>query len=350
MNRKLIQVTIHVTAWACFLMLPIIFYPRPKDASLLPEQTLSYFFILSNFFYISFYYLNANLLIPKLLVKKKMVSYAVIILLLLIFFGVFPRLYQYFIGDIQRFYTSVRPNRPRNFRPPLLSPGSIAIFLLVFVFSTGIKVINQWFLSEQRNKEIQNEKLQTELSYLKAQINPHFLFNTLNNIYSLAADRSEKTAEAVMKLANIMRYVLSEARNDLVPLEKEIQFTTHYIELQKMRITDKTKVEFTILGDPAGLQISPLLFLPFIENAFKYGVSTREMSPIIILLEIKKDRIFLEVVNNKHASSNMKSADNTGIGINNTRRRLDLIYPGRYSLETTQTPTLYTATLSINLT
>ena len=100
-----------------------------------------------------------------------------------------------------------------------------------------------------------------------------------------------------------------------------------------MRITDKTKVEFTILGDPAGLQISPLLFLPFIENAFKYGVSTREMSPIVILLEIKKDRIFLEVVNNRHASSNMKSADNTGIGINNTRRRLDLIYPGRYQLD-----------------
>jgi two-component system, LytTR family, sensor kinase len=211
-------------------------------------------------------------------------------------------------------------------------------------------VINQWLQSEQRTKEIQNEKLQTELSYLKAQINPHFLFNTLNNIYSLAADRSEKTAEAVMKLANIMRYVLSEARNDLVPLEKEIQFTSHYIELQKMRITDKTNVDFTITGDPTGMQISPLLFLPFIENAFKYGVSTREMSPIIILLEIKKDRIFLEVINNKHASSSMKSTDNTGIGINNTRRRLDLIYPDHYSLETTQTPTLYTATLSIDLT
>lgn len=349
-NKKIVQIIIHLTAWACFLMLPIIFYPRPKDASLVPEQTFSLFFILSNFLYIAFYYLNANLLIPKLLVKKKMVAYTTILVLLLVFFGVFPRLYQFFIGDIQRFSSIFRPNRPRNFRPPLLSPGSIAIFLLVFVFSTGIKVINQWLRSEQRTKEIQNEKLQTELSYLKAQINPHFLFNTLNNIYSLAADRSEKTAEAVMKLANIMRYVLSEARNDLVPLEKEIQFTTHYIELQKMRITDKTKVEFTIIGDPAGIQIPPLLFLPFVENAFKYGVSTREMSPIIILLEIKKDRIFLEVINNKHASSSMKSTDNTGIGINNTRRRLDLIYPDHYSLETTQTPTLYTATLSIDLT
>ena len=141
-----------------------------------------------------------------------MVPYAVIIVLLLVFFGVLPRLYHFFFGDIQRFSSAFRPNRPRNFRPPLLSPGSIAIFLLVFVFSTGIKLINQWFQSEQKAKEIQNEKLQTELSYLKAQINPHFLFNTLNNIYSLAENRSEKTAEAVLKLANIMRYVLNEAR------------------------------------------------------------------------------------------------------------------------------------------
>jgi two-component system LytT family sensor kinase len=345
-----VQIIIHIAAWACFLMLPIFFYARPKDASLVPEQTFSLYFVLSNASFIAFYYLNSNLLIPNLLLKKKTISYTLIIFGLLIFFGMFPRIYQYFFGDIQRFATSMRPPaRLRNLRPPILSPGSIAIFLLVFIFSTGIKVINQWLQTERRNKEIEHEKLQTELSFLKAQINPHFLFNTLNNIYSMAADRSENTAAAVMKLSSIMRYVLNEAKNDLVPLEKEIEFTTHYIELQKIRITDKTTVDFIVEGDAFGKQISPLLFLPFIENAFKYGVSTRAYSPILILLKIEESMVQLEVKNDKHSGSSIKSANNTGIGINNTRRRLDLMYHNRYVLETSSSETNFFVNLKIHL-
>jgi two-component system, LytTR family, sensor kinase len=350
LKKLSVQIIIHIAAWACFLMLPIFFYPRPKDSSLVPEQAFSLYFVLSNFFYIAFYYLNANLLIPRLLLQKKTISYVLLILLLLIFFGTFPRIYQYFFGDIQRFTTSIRPaSRTRNLRPPILYPGSIAIFLLVFIFSTGIKVVSQWLKTERRNKEIEHEKLQTELSFLKAQINPHFLFNTLNNIYSLAADRSEQTAAAVMKLSSIMRYVLNEAKNDFVPLEKEIEFTSHYIQLQKIRITDRTTVDFTIQGDPTGKQISPLLFLPFIENAFKYGVSTRAISPILILLNIEDGSVHLEVKNDKHPGNLLKSANNTGIGINNTRRRLDLIYHNRYSLETASSENHFCVNLKINL-
>ena len=224
----------------------------------------------------------------------------------------------------------LRPTRPRN--PPLLSPFHIAIFLLVFVLSTGIKVINQWLRSEQRTKEIANEKLQAELSFLKAQINPHFLFNMLNNIYALASAQSDQTAAAVMKLSSIMRYVLTEAKNDFVPLEKEILFTSHYIELQKMRLTDKTSIDFTINGDPLAREIAPLLLLPFVENAFKYGISTRERSPIHILLDIKEESLFFSISNHKHFNTTLRMADNTGIGINNTRRRLDLLYPGKYEL------------------
>ncbi len=331
-------------------MLPLFFFPRPIDSSVIPEQAFSLFFILSNFFYIAFYYANSNLLIPKILERKKVGLYILIILLLLIFFGVFPRVYQYFFGDIQRFATAIRPTKtPRNFRPPILSPGSIAIFLLVLIFSTGIKVVSQWFQSEKRNKEIQNEKLQTELSFLKAQINPHFLFNTLNNIYALAAAGSDKTAPAVMKLSSIMRYVLTEASNETVPLEKEIQFTTHYIELQKMRLTDKSPVDFVVCGDPTYKKISPLLLLPLVENAFKYGISNRELSPIRILLEIKDKAMHFEVQNNKYHGSNLKPAENTGIGINNTRRRLELMYHNHYSMDIDDTDSTYTVNLNIQL-
>ncbi len=331
-------------------MLPLFFFPRPIDSSVIPEQAFSLFFILSNIFYIAFYYANTNLLIPKILERKQVMLYIGIILLLMIFSGVFPRLYQYFFGDIQRFATAIRPNKgQRYFRPAILSPGSIAIFLLVLIFSTGIKVISQWFQAEKRNKEIQNEKLQTELSFLKAQINPHFLFNTLNNIYALAAAGSERTAPAVMKLSSIMRYVLTEGSNESVALEKEIQFTTHYIELQKMRLTEKSPVDFVVCGDPTGKKISPLLLLPLVENAFKYGVSNREFSPIRILLEIKEQYLHFEVSNNKYHGSNLKPAGNTGIGINNTKRRLELMHHNHYSMNIDEKDSTYTVHLNVHL-
>jgi sensor histidine kinase YesM len=230
-----------------------------------------------------------------------------------------------------------------------LSGGSIAISLLVFVISTGIKVVSQWFEYEKRNREIENEKLNTELSFLKSQINPHFLFNTLNNIYSLAEAGSDKTGEAVMKLSSIMRYVLTEAKNNAVPLEKEIQFTSHFIELQKMRLTDKSKIDFIITGDPEGKQISPLLFLPFVENAFKYGISTREPSPILISLVIKDKELDFRINNNKFTQALLKPAETTGIGIANIKRRLELLYHNRYKLFLNDERTTYTVNLNLHL-
>lgn len=350
MSKRIIQVIIHLAAWACFLLVPFVFYPRPRDFSFFSERYLSAFFISNTLLLIAFYYVNTYLIIPRLLEHKKFVSYTIIILALLIFYGCFPRIYHFFFGNPPP--SGMRPpsGRPRNFQQPLLAPGNIAVFMLIFVFSTGIKVINQWLKSEQRNKEIANEKLNAELSFLKAQINPHFLFNTLNNIYALASTQSEYTAPAIMKLSSIMRYVLTEARNDLVPLEKEIQFTTHYIELLKMRLTDKSSIDFTVKGNPLGKQIAPLLLLPFVENAFKYGISTREISPIIILLEIKEDSLYFSVSNHKHVSTSPKLlADNTGIGINNTKRRLDLLYNDRHALAIHDEAGLFTVHLNIQV-
>jgi len=350
LKKITVQIVIHIAAWACFLTLPFVFYGRPRDTSFFSERYFSLFFVLNNLLLISFYYLNTYLLIPSLLEHKKFLVYSLIILGLLIFYGSIPRLYHYFFGSLMPQLPQRPPsNRPRNFQQPILAPGNISIFLLVFVFSTGIKVISQWLRSEQRNKEIANEKVKAELSFLKAQINPHFLFNTLNNIYALASSQSEHTAPAVMKLSNIMRYVLSEAGNDQVPLEKEILFTSHYLELQKMRLTGKSSIDFVVKGDPLGMQVAPLLFLPFVENAFKYGISTREWSPVTILLEIKKDSIYFSVSNRKHTHTSLKIADNTGIGINNTRRRLDLIYADQYTLTIDDEPESFTVHLNIQV-
>ena len=329
MKKLTVQIVIHIAAWACFLMLPFAFYPRPQGDSIFETFNFTPFFLVNTLFIIAFYYLNTYLIIPRMLNQKNLLVYSLLILSLLIIYGLMPRIYHFLFGPLV-------PNLPPRKGPPrtrpLVSAGNIAVFLLVFVFSTGLKVINQWLRSEQRNKEIINEKLKAELSFLKAQINPHFLFNTLNNIYALATAQSEHTAAAVMKLSSIMRYVLTEARNDLVPLEKEILFTSHYIELQKMRLTDKTIIDFEVKGDPVGRQIAPLLLLPFVENAFKYGISTRERSPIRIELEIDKEWLYFRICNQKHINTSLKMTDNTGIGISNTKRRLDLFYEDRYQL------------------
>ncbi|HWB90779.1 MAG TPA: histidine kinase, partial [Puia sp.] len=397
MKKLTVQIVIHIAAWLCFLLLPVLFYPRPRemDFAFFKDHYLTTFFVINNAFIIAFYYLNTYAFLPRMLDQKKFISYTILILGLMIFYTFLPRIYHSVfsssssntaISNANRGGNGPRPGNvrigsaeksaptavnpassaanpaptavnpassavnpghnnanPAHSRPgaprerervrPLVNPANLVLFLLVFVFSTGIRVINQWLRSEQRNKEIANEKLKAELSFLKAQINPHFLFNTLNNIYALASAQSEHTAAAVMKLSSIMRYVLTEARNDLVPLEKEIQFTSHYIELQKMRLTDKTIIEFSICGEPLGRQIAPLLLLPFVENAFKYGISTRERSPIKILLEIKKDSLYFSICNQKHPNVLLRVSDNTGIGISNTKRRLDLFYEDRYSLQ-----------------
>jgi two-component system LytT family sensor kinase len=362
-KKVTVQIIIHIAAWACFLLLPLVFYPRPREheSTFFPEHYFTTLLFVNFGIIVAFYYLNTYVFIPKLLDTKKFVAYTLLILALLIFYGFVPRIYHAVFGP-SAYYSNLSAGSgqfgppalsgsgaadapatigasrlpgslrsPRS-RPPLLSPGNLVIFLMVFVLSTGIKVINQWLKSEQQAKEIATEKLKAELSFLKAQINPHFLFNTLNNIYALASAQSDQTAPAVMKLSSIMRYVLTEARNDLVPLQKEILFTSHYIELQKMRLTDKTSIDFTINGDPLGREIAPLLLLPFVENAFKYGISTRECSPIRILLDIKKESLYFSISNQKHFNTMLKMADNTGIGISNTRRRLELLYPGRYEL------------------
>jgi hypothetical protein len=350
LKKRIVQIIIHVAAWSCLLALPLIFYPRPRDINLLTERYLSAYFIINYSLLIAFYYLNTYLIIPRLLDKQKFVEYTVLIMVLLIFYGFMPHIYRFFFGAPQPLSSLPRPpGRLRNFQQPILSAGNIAVFLLILVFSTGIKIINQWLRSEQQNKEIIHEKLQAELSFLKAQINPHFLFNTLNNIYALASSQSDHTAAAVMKLSSIMRYVLTEAKNDSVPLEKEILFTRHYIELQKMRVTDKTTIDFLIEGNPTGRQIAPLLFLPFVENAFKYGISTREWSPIRILIEIKEGSLYFRVSNQKHMNTLLKIADNTGIGINNTRRRLDLLYPDRYKLVIDDKDDSFTVHLNIQV-
>ena len=220
---------------------------------------------------------------------------------------------------------------PIQRRPPVMhfiATEHFFLYLVVFFLALLLKIRDRWISAE-------DEKLHAELAYLKAQINPHFLFNTLNSIYAMALGRSEQTAGAIVQLSSMMRYVLVEAGKEKVRLEKELTYLTDYIHLQQTRFEGSLEVRLEINGQPLGKSIFPLLLIPFVENAFKYGVNPEQPSTIGIHIDIGAHDLKLKVTNRKVAMAAAIDADGEtpgGLGIRNTRRRLQLLYPGQHSL------------------
>lgn len=357
-NKKIVTLIAHSAAWLCFFTLPyLVFFPRLRDFSMSNHQLAA--IICNNVFLVLFYYLNTLLLIPRFLVKEKWFLYILSIVVCLVVFLYAPKQIALLIAEPEPFNPNNREfirnpafkGKPRftgymRRQRPVADPYNTVLFLLIFTVGTCISVIQRWLQTEQNRKETENEKLNTELSFLKSQVNPHFFFNTLNNIYSLAVVRSEKTAPAVMKLSSIMRYILTETQRDLVPLQNEVDFTNNFIDLQKVRLTDKVTLDFSTEGPTDNLLVAPLLFIPFVENAFKYGVSTKEASTINIKIRTEGNTIHFSAVNYIVPSEN-NLTENTGIGINNVKRRLELMYPGKHKLTSFEKDNYYHVYLEI---
>ena len=236
------------------------------------------------------------------------------------------------------FYTSSEPN--------VIAKSmfiAFAIFRILFaLFLSGALVVyERWQKSER-------ERLVAEVSFLKAQINPHFLFNTLNGIYTLVLKKSDRAADSVSKLSALMQYVATDATKEKVLLENEINYITNYIELQKLRLTNTMRVIFNIEGEPSALQIEPLLLITFIENAFKYGVSTERESSIQITMNINEGEFRL-FVQNQIFRSNVQENTNTEIGLENTISRLQKSYLNRYKLTIDENKQSYSVNLFLQL-
>lgn len=373
-NKRLLTIIIHIAVWGCFFLLPYIFRPQGRDMPANISNRFIAVFTTNGVCLVAFYYLNTLLLLPKLLFKQKWFWYAASIIACFIFFMYIPReIANLFVApeDLSARIEMIKiqkgnlPNglldsinhwksRPRGGGGMkgsarfIFFPGSNAIFFLVFLISTCISVTQQWLKSEGTKKEIESEKLSTELSFLKSQVNPHFFFNTLNNIYSLAVVGSDKTAPAIMKLSSIMRYILTDTQSDTVPLENEVNFANNFIDLQRVRLTDKVTVSFTTEGNISTQQIAPLLFIPFVENAFKYGVSTKENSTIVITVKATDTNVNL-FVSNTIVKADNGILDTTGIGINNVKRRLDLLYPEKHILQITNDEKTFFVNLDITI-
>lgn len=356
MNKRAITILIHIICWVLFLLLPVVFSPefgtRPKGFSHLFGYPLR--FMLNHLFLVPFFYFNAYFLVPRLFFNKKNLVYFGAIFLLLIIFLIIPE------PERTRFAHNTPPphfanrhgslgmmnERPRIFLGFRVIPR-IFTFCLVWLLGTILQVMDRLRLTEKRSKENELEKVNAELSYLKLQINPHFLFNTLNNIYALASIKSEQTPAAVMKLSDIMRYVTQDAQADYVPLESEIAYINNYIELQKMRSNDKLDLRFETYGDFTNNKIAPLLLISFVENAFKYGISNHEKSEIAIMISAENKWLHMTVHNTVFERAENEST--SSIGMLNTRRRLELLYPDKYLLEFGRRDKFYDVDLKIEL-
>ncbi len=224
------------------------------------------------------------------------------------------------------------------------------IYVVPAIFAS-VKLFEYWFVDQKENRELQQQKLESELKFLKSQIHPHFLFNTLNNLYALTLDKSDKAPEVVVKLSDLLSYMLYECNVPRVPLEKEIGLLRDYLELEKIRYPEGLKVDFEVQGRVNGKLIAPLLLIPFVENGFKHGMSRQIRDPWIdILLDVEDHRLTFRVENNRPSGGQKDETGYTeGIGLKNVRRRLDLIYGGNYELQVDNGDHTFSITLKLKL-
>ncbi len=224
------------------------------------------------------------------------------------------------------------------------------VFSVVFIvtYVSMLRFLKDWFELEAKRKEIENEKLVTELRFLKEQINPHFLFNTLNNLYYLVHTNSPNTKNVIEKLSQMMRYMIYEANNELVPVSKEIEYIRNYIDLEKLRLEDDFPIEFTIKGEYSNLRIVPLIFITFLENAFKHGSANNGSSSWVkVSFEFKDNHCTYIVINSKNEKESVKGK--SGIGLKNTMRRLNLSYENAHELTIEEDDNNYKVKLNIEL-
>lgn len=242
------------------------------------------------------------------------------------------------------------PEKDAPPKPPFrIDFNALTSVLLVFSASISLRFYEKWQENEQRKSEIEKEKISTELSYLKQQINPHFLFNSLNSIYSLSMSQSVKTTESILKLSSILRYMLYKSDDETIFLSDEIKIITDYIDLQRLRLTNKVKVNYTVDGDPSAYKIAPFILIPIIENAFKHGVDNINQSFIEININIKGETLYLKTANTRINIKNKKDFSSEGIGMKNIKRRLELLYPNEHLLDIEEREELYILNLEMKL-
>lgn len=332
--RSSITILTHVTVWS-LLGFILLFYPPLSWEFLVPpnfwvKQVLNLGLMVCAF------YANAHYVAPKLLFHKRnktlFGAWLVTVIAGILIAARVIELRLNVLADMSRALNKA----PKN--PFSLDLHLFMITLLVMVISTSLALARRWQADAQMHERIEKQQIASELSFLKAQINPHFFFNTLNNIYSLTYSDIPVSREAILKLSRMMRYVLYDTLSDLVPLRQELSFLKDFISLMELRLHECTTLEFREPVIDKDCWIAPMLLLPFVENAFKHGSSALHSSRIVIDLNVSQGALLLRVFNHIAFEKDGYQLDQGGIGLANTRKRLHLLYPGKHGLVISEDP------------
>ncbi len=294
-------------------------------------------------------YANWFYLQPKLLYKNKTWQYAFGLIFMVVALAILQRFFTLYWGYPMFF--------PKWVKGEILNPWlffriaqNVIIILFPVVFTTGYKLFIDWYAQRERAQQLEKEKIQTELKYLKAQLNPHFLFNNLNNIYGLAREKSDKAPRLILKLSDILSFTLYESSVPKIALQKELDMMRNLVELEKDRYGERVNIHLDLPPPPASWQIAPLLLMPLVENAFKHGVREATEKAHVEIRTTYEENIFAIEIKNSIAQAKTMASEEHGIGLSNLRKRLQLIYPEAYTFENFQDHHTYVARLKIEMT
>ena len=338
-NRN-IKVFSHILVWLVLFSIPyILSYGQEQDIN----RIIAHFWI-PLMFYAIIFYLNYFVLIDRLLFTKKTLLFIVLNLVMIaLFILIKEQIEDRLFVDLIKKRSSVNGSGP-PFK--MIIYVQMLSYMAPLLFSIAIKTTQRWVKTEAEHKEAANFKLQSELQHLHYQLQPHFFFNSLNNIYAMVDVSPQQAKTSIHSLSKLMRYMLYETDMELVPLSKEIEFIKKFIDLMKLRVSDKTEVNYNLPSEETGINIAPLLFISLIENAFKHGVSASKASQININMTCN-DKTVLFTIENDNLPKKTEDKSGSGIGIQNLEKRLKLLYPNRYKFNSKVENDRFLVTLEI---
>lgn len=340
-TKKWVTISLHVLFWILFFVSPYLIRASVEhDSTFHPEDMLGKFYaalFLNNLMRLALFYLNAYLFIPKLVYLRRFRQYWITLLIALILLIIWDQL----------IYALLIPGL--HFKIWIYVLFEMPTFIFIIMGSTAFRLIADKIKQQQRAKEKETENLKTELSFLRSQVSPHFMFNVLNNMVALARKKSDLLEPSLIKLSSLLRYMLYETDEDKVLLEKEIEYLNSYIELQSQRFGKNVDINATFEPVTDGFIIEPMLLIPFVENAFKHGTGLVPNAQISISLQLRKNELHFCVRNRYNETAAWEKDKTSGIGLTNVKRRLNLLYPDNHSLQITKEDGWFSILLKLNL-
>jgi two-component system, LytTR family, sensor kinase len=336
----------HILFWCGFVFVPLLLmqpngepFRSPDNVPrITPEQREAVFyatFFFNNILSVLLFYLNSEWIVPRLFRREKIHYYFLIAISLLVLGILFNFYFRYWLLG----------HEPRTF----FSFGTFYLFLSVLGISACYRFVSDFQREQRLRTEREKVRLQSELSFLRSQISPHFMFNLMNSLQSLARKKSDLLEPMIIKMSDLLRYMLYDSDDAKILIDKEINYLTNYIDLQKMRFGSHVKIETNFEIQNNQLSLEPMLLIPFVENAFKHGTGYISEPIIEVVLRTNADSLTFGVKNRFNDEFKESKDDSSGIGLANVRRRLQLLYPEKHILQINQSENLFSAELSIKI-